>query len=46
MEQTVDTLDQTPRFAATDPFPHCLLMSHKKDGRFKWINAVFGDSIY
>ena len=29
--------DQAPRSAASDLILHCLLVSHKKDARLKWV---------
>ena len=31
--------DRTLRFAASGPVLHCLLMSHTKDARLKWVNS-------
>ena len=33
--------DQTLRSAASDLVFHCMLMSHKKDTRLKWVNNIF-----
>ena len=31
---------QTPHFVASDLVFHCLLMSHKKDARLKWVKTI------
>ena len=32
--------EKTPYFAASDLVLHCLPMSHKKDARLVWVNAL------